>query len=295
MKFFQVSPEIHGFNTFDEFLEEFEVSSKDVILTNRVIFEPLQEKSKIDCPVIYSEDYGTSEPTDEMVQAMMDKIDTYDYDRLIAVGGGAVLDTAKLLVLERTGSIDFLYENPQENVKKAKTLICVPTTAGTGSEVTNVAVMIRTKMDLKMGIQTQDMFCDYAVLIPELLDTVGYELFTHTTVDALIHSVEAYISKNATPFTDLLAEHAIELILEGYMDIRDNGKDVRFERNNEYLLASTYAGLSFGTAGCGTVHACSFAFGGKYDVPHGEACYQFFIETLRFFQRNNPEMVILVN
>ncbi|MGI6077153.1 MAG: iron-containing alcohol dehydrogenase [Fastidiosipilaceae bacterium] len=288
MKFFQVGPIIHGCDTFKDFVEEFEVDSNDLVLSNEYIYEPLLKDVDPGCHVIYQEDFGKGEPTDTMVAEIMKAVDKIDYNRLIAIGGGAVMDIGKILALKRTETIDDLYADPK-NVVKEKTLIAVPTTAGTGSEITNVAVMNRTKMDLKMGIQTQDMFADYAVLIPQMLDTVPYKLYANTTVDALIHAIEAFISKNWTPFTEMFAIHAIKLILQGYINVRDNGPDARFETNAESMLASTYAGLAFCTSGCGTVHACSFAFGGKYHVPHGEACYQFFIETLRYFQKNDPE------
>ncbi len=287
MKYLQVGPIIHGCDTFKEFVAEFSVNQNDLVLTNKYIYEPLLKDCDPGCKVIYQEEYGVGEPTDLMVAEIMKEVDKHDYHRMIAIGGGAVMDIAKLLVLKRTETIDDLYADPK-NVVKDKPLIAVPTTAGTGSEITNIAVMNRTKMDLKMGIQTPDMFPDFAVLIPQMLNTVPYKVFANTTVDALIHATEAYISKDWTPMTEMYSIHAIEMILKGYMEIRDKGEAVRFERNREYMLASTYAGLAFVTAGCGTVHACSFAFGGKYHAPHGEACYQFFVETLRYFAKHDP-------
>ena len=157
MKFFQVGPIIHGCDTFKDFVEEFEVDSNDLVLSNEYIYEPLLKDVDPGCHVIYQEDFGKGEPTDTMVAEIMKAVDKIDYNRLIAIGGGAVMDIGKILALKRTETIDDLYADPK-NVVKEKTLIAVPTTAGTGSEITNVAVMNRTKMDLKMGIQTQDMF-----------------------------------------------------------------------------------------------------------------------------------------
>lgn len=287
MKYLQVGPIIHGCDTFKEFVAEFNVTSDDLVLTNKYIYEPLLKDCDPQCKVIYQEEYGAGEPTDVMVANIMADVDKLTYNRMIAIGGGAVMDIAKLLVLKRTETIDDLYADPK-NVVKRKMLITVPTTAGTGSEITNIAVMNRTKMNLKMGIQTPDMFADYAVLIPEMLNTVPYKVYANTTVDALIHAVEAFISKNWTPMTEMYSIHAIEMILDGYMKVRDEGADTRFKTNKAYMMASNYAGLAFVTAGCGTVHACSFAFGGKYHAPHGEACYQFFIETLRYFEKKDP-------
>ena len=238
--------------------------------------------------MIYQEEYGQGEPTDQMVAEIMKDVDAVSYKRLIALGGGAVMDIGIFLALKRTATLDDLYADP-DNVVKEKPLICVPTTAGTGSEITNVAVMTRTKMNLKMGVQKVDMYADFAVLIPELLNSVPYPVYTNTTVDALIHAIEALVSKNWNPFTEMYAEHAIRMILEGYINVRENGPEARFEDNEKSMLASTYAGLAFGVSGCGTVHAMAFAFGGKYHVPHGEACYQFLIETLRYYEKHNPE------
>lgn len=288
MKYLQVGPSIYGFDTFKEFVEAYDVGKDDLILTNKYIYEPLLVGFNPECKVIYQEEYGDGEPTDVMVQTLMDVVDQMEYKRMIALGGGAVMDIAKLLVLKRTNCIDDLYADPK-NVVKDKYLIALPTTAGTGSEITNISVMNRTKMNLKMGIQTPALYPDEAVLIPQMLNTVPYNIYANTTVDALIHAVEAYISKNWTPFTELFSIHAIEMILNGYMRVRDEGPDARFKTNKEYMIASTYAGIAFVTAGCGAVHACSFAFGGKCHVPHGEACYQFFIEMMRYFQKHDPE------
>lgn len=289
MKYLQVGATIYGCDTFKEFVEEFNVNSKDLVLTNKYIYEPLLADCDPKCQVIYQEEYGEGEPSDVMVAAIMKDVDKLEYDRMIAIGGGAVMDIAKILCLKRTETIDDLYADPA-NVVKERYLITVPTTAGTGSEITNIAVMNRTKMELKMGIQkSPDMDPDIAVLIPQMLNTVPYKVFANTTVDALIHAIEAFISKNWTPITEFLATHAIKYILNGYKVIRDEGPDARFKSNKQYMIASNIAGLAFLTSGCGTVHACSFAFGGKYHVPHGEACYQFFIETLRYFQKHDPE------
>lgn len=288
MRFMQIGPVIHGFKTFKEFVEEFQINENDLVLTNKFIYEPLLEQIDPGCPVIYQEEFGDGEPTDLMFVEILNETEKYNFNRLIALGGGAVMDLGKFLCLERTESVDDLYEDPK-NVKKVKELICVPTTAGTGSEITNVAVLNRTKMGLKMGVQNMDMYADYAVLIPHMLDTIPYKIFTNTTVDALIHAVEALISVNWNPFTELYAKEAIKMILNGYMKVRDKGEDARFEDNESYMLASNYAGLAFGVSGCGAVHAMAFAFGGKYHVPHGESCYQFFIECLKYYDKHNPQ------
>ncbi|MGI6546660.1 MAG: iron-containing alcohol dehydrogenase [Fastidiosipilaceae bacterium] len=287
MRLMQIGPIIHGCDTFKEFVEEFQVNSDDLVLTNRYIYEPLLPEVDPKCTVIYQEEYGEGEPTDTMVAAIMKDVDKHEFNRLIAIGGGAVMDISKFLALKRTPSLDDLYEDPK-NVVKERHLICVPTTAGTGSEITNVAVMNRTRMDLKMGVQSTEMYSNYAVLIPEMLNTIPYKLYCNTTVDALIHATEALVSKNWNPFTEMFAINAIEMILNGYLNVRECGPDARFAENQQYMLASCYAGLSFVVSGCGTVHAMAFAFGGKFHVPHGEACYQFFIETLRYYEKHNP-------
>jgi 4-hydroxybutyrate dehydrogenase len=115
------------------------------------------------------------------------------------------------------------------------------------------------------------------------METLPYPVFACSAIDALIHAVESYLSPLATTMTDVFGEAAMREILTGFAAIVED-PGCRASLNGQFLRAATNAGIAFGNAGCGPVHALSFAIGGKYHVPHGESCYQYFLPVLRFYK-----------
>lgn len=115
----------------------------------------------------------------------------------------------------------------------------LPTTCGTGSEVTNIAIVNRTRKGTKMGLVSPAMYADHAVLVPEFMKSLPWNVFATSSIDALIHAIESYLSPNATEFTELFSEAAIDKILRGYSRIAKDGRQVRSEDDEEYLKAAT--------------------------------------------------------
>ncbi len=207
---------------------------------------------------------------------------------MIAICGGSIIDVSKLLVQERILPLEDLYDK-KIPARKVKELVIVPTTCGTGSEVTNVAVIELTCKGTKMGLQTEEEFADCAVLIPELLEELPLHVFAASSIDALIHASESYLSPKATPFSELFSVAAVEAILSGYRRIAEEGESSRRKYMADLLTASTYAGIAFGNAGCGAVHAMSMSFSGPHHVPHGESNYILFTQVLKTYKRLKPE------
>jgi len=283
-------PDVHYFDTFKEFAEEFKLGKGDILVTNEWMYKPYVEGLGLDMPVIYQEKYGAGEPTDEMMDAMKADMDKYEYDRIIAFGGGTIVDCCKVLACEFPDKVADLYTDKYP-CKKIKKLIAVPTTCGTGSEVTNVAVASLPKLGLKKGIATPDTFADEAVLIPESLQGLPDKVFATSSVDALIHAVEAYLSPKASPLTKILSVEAIKIIMAGYQKIVERGgntKENRADLLKDFILAANYAGIAFGNAGVGAVHACSYAHGGAFHIPHGEANFICFTEVFKMYMRKQP-------
>ena len=286
MKEIMIKPVIHSFKTFKEFADEFGLNENDLILTNEYIYNPIMADAGVACKTIFQEKYGAGEPTDIMVDAILAEMNKFDCKRIIAVGGGTIIDISKIMCLEGAVSADALYD--KKELVKAKELVIIPTTCGTGSEVTNIAIVNRTKLGTKMGLTSMNMYADHAVLIPEFLHSLPYGVFATSSIDALIHAVESYLGPFSTPATELFAVKAMEMILGGYCRIALNGPEARVADSAEYLLASNYAGIAFGNNGCGAVHAMSYAFGGKYHVAHGESNYQFFTDVLETYNKKQP-------
>jgi len=155
--------------------------------------------------------------------------------------------------------------------------------------------MARTRIGTKLGLVSPAMYADYAVLIPQLLEGLPFKVFAASSIDALVHAVESALSPKATPYTKLFGYKAIEMIIRGYQTIAKKGPESRFSLLNDFLLASNYAGLAFGTAGCAAVHATSYPLGGKYHVAHGESNYAMFTGVLKNYMelRRDGEIAVL--
>jgi 4-hydroxybutyrate dehydrogenase len=288
MELLKMKTKVHRFDDFAGFAEQFQIGENDLILTNGFLYEPFIKPLNLKARAIMQEAYGTGEPTDLMMNAILTEALKAPFDRIIAVGGGTVLDIAKLLVLDGVTDVVTAFERSVP-LKKGPQLIAVPTTCGTGSEVTNVTIAELTTKQTKMGLADDILLPDDAVLIPSLMKGLPYSFYLYSSVDALIHAVESYVSPKANVYTKMFSIQAIEMILEVYSELIEKGENHRFEKFEEMAIASNFAGVAFGTAGVGAVHAMSYPIGGKYHVPHGEANYQFFTEVFRHYMKLKPQ------
>lgn len=288
MKQLEIVPTIYEYQSFEEFAEEFSLDEKDLVFTSEHAYKSIISKSNVSCIPVFREKHGQGEPTDVMVNGILNEVKKYDFNRIIAVGGGTIVDIAKIIaVAGDTCDVNDLYEN-MGALKKQHELIIIPTTCGTGSEVTNISIVNRTTIKTKQGLVSNEMYADYAVLVSEFIDTLPHSVFATSSIDALIHAVESYLSPLSTSFTEMFSVAAIKDILYGYQAIANKEKTL-MELSGLFLKASTYAGIAFGNAGCGTIHAMSYAFGGEYHVAHGESNYQFFLPVLNHYKKVKPE------
>ncbi len=281
METFLLKPTILSYSTCKEFARQLQIGKGDLMITNKYIYDPYFADLHLDCDVLFQERYGAGEPSDEMAEAMHRDIPGSP-KRIIAVGGGTIIDLAKFFSLRVSSPILSLYDG-NINPEKGRELVIVPTTCGTGSEVTNVAVLALISRDTKKGLALDEFYADQAVLIPELLQTLPYRVFATSSIDALVHAVESALSPKANETTKMFSYKAIEKILCGYMEIREHGPEARIPLLADFLLASNYAGIAFGNAGCAAVHALSYPLGGKYHVAHGESNYAMFTGVMKCY------------
>lgn len=293
MKQLILNTELYKFQTCKEFAEEFELNENDLVLTNEYIFEPYFKSLNIPVKTVFQEKFGAGEPTDIMVDAIIKEASKYNYTRIIAIGGGTVIDIAKVLAVTNGESVDKLYDN-KDNLTRHHELVIIPTTCGTGSEVTNISIINRTRLGVKMGLTSPAMYAQKAVLIPELLRTLPFKVFATSSIDALVHAVESSLSPKATPYSKLFGYKAIEMIITSYQKLLKNGKDALPDLMDTFLTASNFAGIAFGTAGCAAVHALSYPLGGKYHVPHGESNYAVFTGVLKNYMEVKTEGEIAI-
>lgn len=269
-----VRPEIVSFSKTEDFVEAYDLGKGDLILTSEHLYKKYLEKYNLEADVIFYRKYGNGEPTDAMVEAIAADVKG-PHKRIIGIGGGTVLDVAKLFALKELTPVCDLFDG-LICAKKDKELVLVPTTCGTGSEVTNISILALLSKGTKKGLANDELFADSAVLVPELMEDLPMSAFATSSIDALVHAVESSLSPKASDTTRLFGYEAIRIILSGYMYIREKGPESRKDLLEKFLMASMYAGIAFGNAGCAAVHALSYPLGATYHVAHGESNYAMF-------------------
>ena len=189
---------------------------------------------------------------------------------IVALGGGSPMDVAKAVgVLSTYGGEIQQYVGTGKVPGPITPIIAVPTTAGTGSEVTASAVITDEVTNFKMSVFSYEQIPKFAILDPELIMTAPASVAAACGIDALIHAMEAYVSNNATPFSDAMAEKAMELIGKNLRRFVANRKDA--DAASAMMLGSNFAGISFAWARLGDVHALSHPVSGHFHVAHGVA------------------------
>lgn len=210
----------------------------------------------------------TPDPTFEIVSQA--KKMAVGCDAIVAIGGGSVIDAAKVVnaAIANNTSAEKLTGLLKVH-KRPLPFIVIPTTAGTGSETTVAAVISNSKNHAKKQILDPKIVPMFAILDPELTISLPYNTTVSTTLDALTHALEAYVSKYADEQTDRMAKTAVHIIFENLPKIKENPQNINVREN--LLIASFLAGQAFTRTYVGYVHAFSHTIGGKFGVPHGLA------------------------
>lgn len=223
----------------------------------------------------------TIQNVDHCAQMMRDQGSTFT----VALGGGSALDCAKAACsLARTGdSIRDYTFGGKTFTKDCLPLIAIPTTSGTGSEVTMVAVLSDPDQNRKQPIASENFYPRYAIIDPALTLTVPPSVTASTGIDVLSHALEGFWSRNHQPICDAVALQSARLVFEYLLPAYHDGKNLAArEKMSE---ASILAGLAFGQPKTTGSHACSFPLTSRFHIPHGEACAL----TLDAFARINAE------
>ncbi len=209
-------------------------------------------------------------PTTDVVAAAGKMYKESGATAMLALGGGSPMDVAKVVgVVAKYGGEVMDYEGVGKVPGAIDPLIAIPTTAGTGSEVTVAAVITDEARNYKLSVLSPFISPKYAVLDPELIMTAPAHIAAACGVDAFIHAMEAYINTAATPFTDAMGEKAMELIGANIRRFVSNRKDT--EAACAMMIASTFAGVAFAFARLGNIHAMSHPVSAFFHTPHGVA------------------------
>lgn len=225
-----------------------------------------------------------AEPTYADVQAVVDQIKGLGADLIVAVGGGSVMDAAKLasVCVTDAHTVRDLLADPGWATKRLATVM-VPTTAGTGAEATPNAIVAVPEDELKVGIVNDALIADYVVLDDRMIKNLPRPIAAATGIDALCHAIECFTSTKANPFSDTFALEAFDLIVNNIERACDDPEAVGAKRAMQ--IASFYAGIAITASGTTAVHALSYPLGGKYHVAHGVSNAILLMPVMRFNER----------
>jgi alcohol dehydrogenase class IV len=228
------------------------------------------------------------EPTREFFETVLAEAQAEKIDSVLAIGGGSAIDIAKLIAA--------LSRSPQKigdvfgiNLLSSRELplVCLPTTAGTGAEVSPNAILLDTADELKKGVISPHLVPDAAFIDPLLTLSVPPSVTAATGLDALTHCIEAYANKFAHPITDGYALRGIQLIAANLLAAVNDGKNL--EARAALALGSLYGGLCLGPVNTAAVHALSYPLGGRFHIAHGVANALLLPPVLRFNFSAAPE------
>ncbi|SOB94044.1 1,3-propanediol dehydrogenase [Ureibacillus xyleni] len=209
-------------------------------------------------------------------------------DAVIGVGGGSTIDAAKAIALLSTNEGHIRdYEGVDKIKHPLPPQIMVPTTAGSGSEVSPFSIILNTEERKKMTIISKSLIPDIAIVDPETLVTKSTHLTVSTGIDVLTHGIESYISLAATPLTDVHAKNAISLV--GKYLRSSVASQYNKEAKTHMAMASLQAGIAFSNAILGAVHAMSHAVGGRYPILHGDINSILLPHVMEYNLLANPE------
>ena len=232
-----------------------------------LIEEPLADLKAAGIKIAVYQDI-VAEPTVNDFKKILEVARQFKADSVVGIGGGSVLDVTKLVAT---------FINSEQQVedcfgtgfikKKGLWFACLPTTAGTGSEVSPNAILLDESDHLKKGIVSPFLIADAAYVDPKLTWTVPAKVTADTGMDALTHCIEAYTNKFAHPSVDIYALQGIRLIAANLERAVKDGKDV--EAREALAFGSLYGGLCLGPVNTAAVHALSYPLGGEFHIPHG--------------------------
>ncbi|WP_169302214.1 iron-containing alcohol dehydrogenase [Ferroglobus placidus] len=232
------------------------------------------------------------EPSKEEAVELSEKIREEEPEVLVALGGGSVIDLVKAARIISEVDIEPEEITPFTNLeelgfKGRNYFVAIPTTSGTGSEVTWAIVLRDEREKRKIIMANEKAIPDLAIVDPIFVEKLPKKLVVSTGFDALSHAIEAFLSTFSNPFSDALSLKAVEIIFKNF----ERSYEGDLEAREEMHVSATIAGLAFSNSQVGLVHALAHAFGAIFDVPHGEAIAAFLHPVLEFYKKKGVEKI----
>ncbi len=262
---------VFGTGCMQQFCKDYlAMGHKRLFILTAPVLRPMVEKSidSLDGIDINIYDNINAEPSVTDFKAVLAKAKDFGADSVVGIGGGSVLDLAKLVatLLDSEQNVEDLF-GIGFVARRGVWFACVPTTSGTGSEVSPNAILLDERDNQKKGIVSEHLMANAAYIDPEFTWTVPAKVTAETGMDALTHCIEAYTNKFAHPLVDMYAMMGIKLIAANLLRAVKDGKDV--EAREAMSLGSMYGGLCLGPVNTAAVHALSYPIGGEFHKSHG--------------------------
>lgn len=287
---------IFGNDSIKNFIEEYLLTNykRLFVVTTPPILSLIKDsidelkKKKIELII---DDSITTEPTISSFLNSLEKAKSSNVDSVVGIGGGSVLDVSKL-ISSLLNSEQTIYEIiAKGTVKERKTyLSCLPTTSGTGSEVSPNAILLDERDNIKKAVVSPSLIPDFVYVDPKLTITVPPAVTASTGMDALTHCIEAYTNKFAHPIIDMYALEGIRLISNNLKKAVQNGNDI--EAREKLALGSLYGGFCLGPVNTAAVHALSYPLNGEFHLPHGLSNALLLPYVIQFNLDANPEKFV---
>lgn len=294
---YQAPQLIKGSNTYTQLVNELVSKGikKPIIITDHAIYnlglvnELIQEMNNKELDFVIFKDIE-SDPSFETTLKGKEACLNHNYDSVIAIGGGSVMDAAKVINASASQDVNpKSFDGLFKVQKRGKLMACIPTTAGTGSEVTIFAVITDKQENRKAAVVDTEIVPEYAVLDPKLIVGLPASISAATGADALTHAFESFVSIASTPETEKYALDAIQLGFEALPQTVKTPDNLFYRE--QMLKASYYAGLSFTKAGLGWVHGIAHQLGALYHIPHGVAIGMTLPHVVKFYIDVIPEKI----
>ncbi|MBQ0085974.1 MAG: iron-containing alcohol dehydrogenase [Prevotella sp.] len=262
---------VFGTGCMQQFCKDYlAMGHRRLFILTAPVLRPMVEKSidSLDGIDINIYDNINAEPSVTDFKAVLAKAKDFGADSVVGIGGGSVLDLAKLVatLLDSEQNVEDLF-GIGFVARRGVWFACVPTTSGTGSEVSPNAILLDERDNQKKGIVSEHLMANAAYIDPEFTWTVPAKVTAETGMDALTHCIEAYTNKFAHPLVDMYAMMGIKLIAANLLRAVKDGKDV--EAREAMSLGSMYGGLCLGPVNTAAVHALSYPIGGEFHKSHG--------------------------
>ncbi|MDZ7721768.1 MAG: iron-containing alcohol dehydrogenase [candidate division KSB1 bacterium] len=277
---------VFGNGCSDLFIADYKTTGCKTLLliTTEPLLEhihPLTQKIKADGADVFVYQTVNSEPTIEDFQNALHFAQQKNIDSVAGIGGGSVLDLAKLLAAMLDNDQNILEMLDGGRLKQRQVyLACLPTTSGTGSEVSPNAILLDETDNLKKGVTSSYLIPDAAYINPLFTKSVPPSVTATTGLDALIHCIEEYTNLYAHPVIDMFALEGIRLIGSSLWRAYNDGNDEKAREN--MALGSLYGGIGLGSVNTAAVHALSYPLGGEYHIPHGLSNAVLFPYVMKF-------------